>query len=80
MGVIFNVLVMATVMLAAIKIGEVMLAFSPLETIFIASIITLIISCIGGFKGILLTDAVLFILVMIGAILAVLSLLNETVL
>lgn len=70
LGVIFNVLVMATVMLAAIKIGEVMLGFSPLQTIFIASIITLIISCIGGFNGILLTDAVLFILAMIGSILA----------
>lgn len=80
LGVIFNVLVMATVMLAAIKIGEIMLGFSPLQTIFIASMITLLISCIGGFRGILLTDAVLFILAMIGAILAVLSLLNETVL
>ena len=67
---IFNVLVMATVMLAAIKIGEIMLGFSPLQTIFIASMITLLISCIGGFRGILLTDAVLFILAMIGAILA----------
>ena len=38
LGVFFNVMIMATVCLAAIKIGGVMLGLSPVETLVIASV------------------------------------------
>ena len=68
LGVFFNVLAMAGVTLAAIKIGEVMLGLSPLETIGVASVITVIFSAIGGFKGVVYTDFLLFFVAMVGAI------------
>ncbi|CAL2103277.1 Na+:solute symporter [Tenacibaculum sp. 190130A14a] len=68
LGVFFNVLAMAGVTLAAIKIGEVMLGLSPIQTIGIASIVTVAFSAIGGFKGVVYTDFLLFFVAMIGAI------------
>ena len=68
LGVFFNVLAMAGVTLAAIKIGEVMLGLSPLQTIGIASVVTVAFSAIGGFKGVVYTDFLLFFVAMIGAI------------
>lgn len=68
LGIIFNVLAMSGVTLAAIKIGEVMLELDPLQTVGIASLITVIFSAIGGFKGVVYTDFVLFFTAMIGAI------------
>lgn len=70
LGFLFNVLVMATVSLAAIKIGGILLGLSPFETIFIASVVVLMISAISGFEGVLLTDFLLFILAMVGAVAA----------
>ena len=70
LGFLFNVLVMATVSLAAIKIGGILLGLSPFETIFIASVVVLLISAISGFEGVLLTDFLLFILAMVGAVAA----------
>lgn len=68
LGVIFNVIIMAVVSLAAIKIGEILLGFSPLQTILIASIVTIIYSTLGGLKGILFTDFFQFIIAMAGSI------------
>ena len=56
LGVFFNVVIMATVSLAAIKIGGVMLGLTPVETLLISSVVTVIYSSIGGLKGVLLTD------------------------
>lgn len=70
LGFLFNVLVMATVSLAAIKIGGILLGLTPFQTIFIASIVVLLISAISGFEGVLLTDFLLFILAMVGALAA----------
>lgn len=70
LGVFFNVLVMASVTLAAIKIGGVMLGLTPLETIFLACLVTVIYSALGGLTGVILTDFLLFILAMAGAIVA----------
>lgn len=70
LGVVFNVMIMAAVTLAAIKIGGVMLGYSPLKTILLASIITVTFSTLGGFRGVLLTDFLLFIMAMIGAVAA----------
>ena len=68
LGVFFNVLAMAGVTLAAIKIGAVMLGLTPLQTIGVASVITVVFSAIGGFKGVVYTDFLLFFVAMIGAI------------
>ena len=68
LGLFFNILAMAGVTLAAIKIGEVMLGLSPLQTVGIASVITVIFSAIGGFKGVVYTDFLLFFVAMVGAI------------
>ncbi|MFZ1704608.1 MAG: sodium:solute symporter family protein [Saprospiraceae bacterium] len=70
LGVFFNVLIMATVILAGIKIGSVMLQLSPLQTVLIISIITVIYSAIGGFKGVIYTDFVQFCIAMIGMVMA----------
>jgi Na+/proline symporter len=66
--VIFNVLAMAGVTLAAIKIGQVMLGLSPTTTVVIAGVITVVFSAIGGFKGVVYTDFILFFVAMAGAI------------
>ena len=60
LGVVFNVMAMAGVTLAAIKIGQVMLGLSPLETVLIAGSITVVCSAIGGFRGVVYTDFILF--------------------
>ena len=64
LGVFFNVMIMASVCLAAIKIGGVMLGLSPVETVLIASVITVIYSSMGGLKGVIITDFFQFILAM----------------
>ena len=56
LGFIFNVLIMATVMLAGIKISGIMLGLSPVVTVTIVSVITVIYASIGGFKGVIYTD------------------------
>ena len=68
LGLIFNVLSMSAVCLAAIKIGEVILGLSPLQTIGAAAIVTVVFSSMGGFKGVVYTDFVLFFVAMVGSI------------
>jgi len=70
LGVIFNVLAMSGISLAAIKIGQVMLGLNAFETIGVAGIITLLFSVFGGFRGVVYTDFILFFIAMIGSILA----------
>ena len=76
LGFFFNVMIMATVSLAMIKIAAAMLGWSPIQTILITSSITVIYSVMGGLKGILLTDFFQFILSMIGAVGAAIILMN----
>jgi Na+/proline symporter len=67
LGVFFNVVIMATVSLAAIKIGGVMLGLTPVQTLLIASVVTVVYSSLGGLKGVLLTDFFQFFIAMIGS-------------
>ena len=76
LGVFFNVMIMATVSLAAIKIGAVMLDLEPVETLLITSIITVIYTSIGGLKGVVLTDFFQFVLAMIGMVVAAVYIIN----
>ena len=68
LGVFFNVVIMATVSLAAIKIGGVMLGLSPVQTLLLASVVTVFYSSLGGLKGVLLTDFFQFFIAMAGSI------------
>lgn len=76
LGIFFNVMIMATVSLAAIKIGAVMLDLKPVETLLITSIITVIYTSIGGLKGVVLTDFFQFVLAMIGMVVAAVYIVN----
>ena len=76
LGVIFNVMAMAGVTLAAIKIGEIMLGLDPVETILYAGSITVIFSTVGGFRGVVYTDFILFFAAMVGSIGAAYYLVN----
>ncbi|BAO56198.1 sodium:solute symporter family protein [Nonlabens marinus] len=68
LGVVFNVIIMGTVCLAAIKIGHVMFGFTAGRTLIIASIVTVAYSLLGGLKGVLITDFIQFIIAMVGSI------------
>ena len=65
LGVFFNIMIMASVCLAAIKIGSVLLGFTAIETLVIASTITVLYSSLGGLKGVVITDFFQFILAMV---------------
>ncbi len=77
LGLIFNVMIMATVSLAAIKIGGVLLGLSPLQTVLIAGTVTVIYSSLGGLKGVLITDFLQFFLSIGGAFIAAYVALNH---
>ena len=76
LGVIFNVMAMSGVTLAAIKIGEIMLGLSPLDTILYAGTITVVFSTVGGFRGVVYTDFILFFAAMVGSVGAAYYLVN----
>ena len=68
LGLIFNVLVMGTVSLAAVKFGEIVLGWPGWVTLSIACSITLAYSTLGGLKAVIMTDFIQFILAMVGSI------------
>lgn len=76
LGALFNIITMASVTLAAIKIGGIMLGLQPWETVVGAGLITVIFSALGGFKGVVYTDFLLFFVAMSGAIGAAYYLVN----
>jgi len=76
LGFFFNVIIMATVSLAAIKIGGIMLGLSPLHSVIWASLITVVVAALGGLRAVLLSDFFLFALSMAGAIAAAVFALN----
>ena len=68
LGLVFNVLVMGAVSLAAVKFGEIVLGIPGWLTLTIAGSITLAYSMLGGLKAVIITDFVQFTLAMIGSI------------
>lgn len=77
LGLFFNVMIMATVCLAAIKIGNVLLGLEAWQTLLISSVITVAYTMVGGFKGVLFTDFFQFILAMAGMVAAAIFLVNK---
>ena len=76
LGILFNIIIMASVTLAAIKIGGVMFGWSPLKTVVVAATITMTYSALGGLKGVLLTDLVQFFVAMVGSVGAAVYVIN----
>lgn len=76
LGVLFNVITMSAVTLAAIKIGGIMLGLEPWQTVLYAGLITVVFSAVGGFKGVVYTDFILFFVAMGGTIGAAYYLVN----
>ncbi|MAI23455.1 MAG: Na+:solute symporter [Crocinitomicaceae bacterium] len=76
LGLVFNVLVMGTVSLAAIKLGGILLGWPGWLTLLVTGAITLLYSTLGGLRAVILTDFVQFILAMIGSIWACWYILN----
>ena len=68
LGLVFNVLVMGAVSLAAVKFGEIVLGIPGWLTLTIAGSITLAYSMLGGLKAVIITDFVQFTLAMIGSV------------
>jgi Na+/proline symporter len=76
LGLIFNVLVMGAVSLAAVKLGSILLGWPGWMTLLIAGGITLVYSSIGGLKAVIWTDFMQFMLAIIGSIAACIYLMN----
>ena len=76
LGLVFNVLVMGAVSLAAIKFGEIVLGLPGWLTLLIAGSITIAYSTLGGLKAVIITDLIQFTLAMIGSIWAMLYILG----
>jgi len=76
LGILFNVIIMASVTLAAIKIGGVLFGVSPIATVLTASVVTVIYATLGGFKGVVITDFFQFIIAMVGSVWACVLIVN----
>jgi len=76
LGLVFNVLVMGAVSLAAIKFGEIVLGWPGWLTLTIACSVTLAYSTLGGLKAVIITDFIQFSLAMIGSIWAMVYILG----
>jgi len=76
LGVFFNVMIMASVTLAAIKIGGTLLGLSPVQTVLIASLVTVVYTSLGGLRGVILTDFFQFIIAMVGVVWAAIIIVN----
>jgi len=76
LGVFFNVMIMASVCLAAIKIGGIMFDLEPLQCVLYASLVTVLYSSIGGLRGVIFTDFLQFIVAMVGSVWAAYYIVN----
>ena len=76
LGVFFNVVTMAGVILAGSKIAHILLGISQVETVIYSSIIVVVYSSMGGLKGVLITDFVQFIIAMVGSVWATYYIIN----
>lgn len=77
LGLVFNVLVMGAVCLAAVKFGEIVLGVPGWQLLAVSGAVVMIYSSLGGLRGVILTDFVQFILAMFGSIWAAIYLVNH---
>ena len=76
LGVFFNVMIMASVCLAGIKIGGILLGLSPFECIFYSSVVTVLYSTLGGLRSVIYTDLIQFFVAMLGSLWATYYIIN----
>lgn len=76
LGLVFNVLVMGAVSLAAVKLGSILLGWPGWLTLLLAGGVTLVYSGLGGLKAVIWTDFMQFILAMVGSVSACIYLVN----
>lgn len=67
LGLFFNLVIMATVNLAAIKIGAVVLGWPPARTLLVCAVMTIVFASVSGLWGVLVTDSLQFVITMTGA-------------
>jgi len=77
LSLVFNVLVMGAVSLAAVKFGQIVLGIEPWQMLLISGIVIAIYSSLGGLQGVIWTDFIQFGLAMIGSIWAAIYLVNH---
>lgn len=70
LGIFFNMLIMGTVTLAAIKIGGVLLGIEPWVVVIGASVVVVIYAGLGGLKGVIWADFFQYSIAMFGAVFA----------
>jgi Na+/proline symporter len=66
LGLFFNCVIMATVNLAAAKIGNVVLGWPMLRTLLFAATITIFFASVSGLWGVMVTDSIQFLITMTG--------------
>ncbi len=67
LGLFFNCFIMATVNLAAAKIGNIVLGWPTWQTLLVCSIMTIFFASVSGLWGVLVTDSLQFTITMTGA-------------
>ncbi len=72
LGLFFNVMIMAAVTLAAVKIGNVLLGWGRWQTIFVGGSACVLVAAFTGLWGVLATDLTQFAVAMIGVTIAAL--------
>jgi Na+/proline symporter len=77
LGLFFNVLIMGSVTLAAIKIGGVMLGLEPWVVVVGASTVVVIYAALGGIKGVIWADFFQYGIAMFGAVYAAIVALRQ---
>jgi Na+/proline symporter len=77
LGIFFNIMIMATVSLAAIKIGQVMFGLSPVATLVYASLGVAIYATLGGLTGSIWADFYQYSVAMVGAFFAAIYAVNS---
>ncbi len=75
--ILFNCLIMGTVMIAGFKIGSIMLGLAPWVIVVSISVIVVVYSSLGGIKGVIWADFFQFGIAMTGALYAAYIVLQE---
>lgn len=70
LGFFFNIVIMASVTLAAIKIAAILLGLDPHTTVVVCAAITALYSASAGLWGVVVTDLLLFVVAMTGSLAA----------
>ena len=70
LGIVFNVLVLGNVILAAVKIGVLLFGIEPSTIYWVTVVASIVYTFFGGIRGVIWTDFFLFLVIMAGAVAA----------